>query len=163
MYLIQQKVLWFVHIPFGSFVKFQFVAQSLLKYLPRPVMPCLELFLSKLSNNFLFLFCCVSFSFNIVGPNTIVLCFYKKNSSFSFKVSFSLTWLCLLVWNFVSLSLEISIQFFPLLFPFLFQSYCSSVDLYVVCEFLVTVIKFSPLFLCNLWVLVLVPWRYPQC
>ena len=57
-----------------------------------------------------------------------------------------------LIWDFVSFSLEISIQLF--FFPCLFFSYCCSRDHCVVCLFLVIVISFSLLLLCSLRIIV---------
>ena len=45
--LILQDRFWFAHIPFGSMVKFQFLAQITVDLLPHPVVSSLTLFLCK--------------------------------------------------------------------------------------------------------------------
>ena len=70
------------------------------------------------------------FAFIWIGSYGIVLCFNLKRLSSSLEIYISETFPCLLVCNLASLSLEISIQFFCLLF--LFSSFwCFSVYTYV--------------------------------
>ena len=64
------------------------------------------------------------------SPYSDVLSCYQKGFSFSFKISLSQPYQSFLMWDFVCLSLKMSIQFF--FFPFLFPCYRYSVDACVI-------------------------------
>ena len=67
---------------------------------------------------FAVMLCIINFRFNIISIYGVVLCYYKKGSNFSFKVSLSEVCPSLIRCNIISLLLEISTQMFFFLFLF---------------------------------------------
>ena len=101
------------------------------------------LIVSSLSlHNLHLLFCCVLSILVLHRLYGIVLCYYQKRFSFSLKVSLFLAmskffrerFRLFVAWN-------VNIVVF---FPFLFPGYFYSVDICVVCKFLLTVISLPP-------------------
>ena len=136
---ILQDRFWFVHIPFGSTVKFKFLAQFPVDHPAHPIMSSLIIFLHTFTA---FTYVIDRFVSITTWPTlAIILCLIN--------LRFNKVVLLLVEIMFVSstfLFLAMSRSFRAIFLPFQLPSYCRSLEFYVALLFLVAVISLSLLF-----------------
>ena len=136
------------------------------QWITPPTQTCLVLYSLRafayyVSNRFIFvtkdnihlLFCCVLSYFDIISPNSVVLCCGQKRISFSLKVSLS----------YQVLSCEILLAC-HLKWPYsCFSTHFCFLIIFVLLMLELSVLFLPPRFLCSLFVVVLINRRYLKC